>query len=70
MSEKTPSSDKKARLAEALRENLKRRKAQTRARNESAAMAQEPAAPLPSGLAAGDQEPRPAAGPDSTKRQG
>ncbi|WP_200827892.1 hypothetical protein [Bosea lathyri] len=43
MNRQTSDDEKKARLAAALRENLKRRKAQARARRSDEAVAQEPA---------------------------
>jgi hypothetical protein len=42
-----PSEDKKARLAEALRANLKRRKMQARARSEALTGVEETATPMP-----------------------
>ncbi len=46
MTRQTAEDEKQARLAAALRENLKRRKAQARARRSDEAKAQEPAPPV------------------------
>ncbi|MCO5091783.1 hypothetical protein [Bosea sp. (in: a-proteobacteria)] len=45
MTRQTAEDEKQARLAAALRENLKRRKAQARARRSQEAQTREPAAP-------------------------